>query len=237
MIWHLISGEYPPQLGGVSDYTRLVARGLAAAGDEVHVWAPRCQDEDGTEPGIAIHRLPGIFGPRALAVLGRALERAPQDRVLVQYVPHAYGMKAMNLPFCLWLYAQRRRGTMVMFHEVMFPFERRQPLRHNALGAVTWVMALLVARAAGRIFVATPIWERILPGRAAVKGAISWLPLPSNIPVVDDPQGVKSLKHQYARNGGLLLGHFGTYASHITQELRELLPPSSPIIQSLRRCS
>ena len=38
--WHIITGEYPPQPGGVSDYTRLVAEGLAAAGDAVTVWAP-----------------------------------------------------------------------------------------------------------------------------------------------------------------------------------------------------
>jgi hypothetical protein len=38
--WHMITGEYPPQAGGVSDYSRVVARGLAAAGDTVHVYAP-----------------------------------------------------------------------------------------------------------------------------------------------------------------------------------------------------
>ena len=40
MQWHILTGEYPPQPGGVSDYSRMVAHGLAAAGDEVVVWAP-----------------------------------------------------------------------------------------------------------------------------------------------------------------------------------------------------
>ena len=31
--WHILTGEYPPECGGVGHYTRLVARGLAAAGD------------------------------------------------------------------------------------------------------------------------------------------------------------------------------------------------------------
>ena len=35
--WQVITGEYPPQPGGVGDYTAQVAAGLAAAGDEVHV--------------------------------------------------------------------------------------------------------------------------------------------------------------------------------------------------------
>ena len=38
--WAVLTGEYPPQPGGVSDYTRLVAEGLAAVGDEVAVYAP-----------------------------------------------------------------------------------------------------------------------------------------------------------------------------------------------------
>ena len=39
IVWHMITGEYPPQAGGVSDYSRVVARGLVAAGDAVHVYA------------------------------------------------------------------------------------------------------------------------------------------------------------------------------------------------------
>jgi hypothetical protein len=40
MHWHVLTGEYPPREGGVSDYTQLVAHGLVAAGDAVDVWAP-----------------------------------------------------------------------------------------------------------------------------------------------------------------------------------------------------
>src|SRR5688572_9440944 len=38
--WHIISCEYPPQVGGVADFTRVIARGLAARGESVDVWAP-----------------------------------------------------------------------------------------------------------------------------------------------------------------------------------------------------
>ena len=37
---HIITPEYPPQPGGVSDYTAQVAEGLAQEGEEVHVWCP-----------------------------------------------------------------------------------------------------------------------------------------------------------------------------------------------------
>lgn len=173
---------------------------------------------------VAVHRLPSHFGPRALAILGRELQRRPRNRVLVQYVPQAFGLKAMNLPFCLWLYARRRRDTTVMFHEVMFPLERGQSLRHNALGIVTRLMAVLVARSATRIFVSTLIWEQILRGLTRMDGPIAWLPVPSGIPVVDDPAGVGAAKRRYADDGVPLVGHFGTYATHIAQLLSYLLP-------------
>jgi hypothetical protein len=38
MDWHLITAEYPPQSGGISDYSHLIATGLAAEGETVHVW-------------------------------------------------------------------------------------------------------------------------------------------------------------------------------------------------------
>ncbi len=114
----MITGEYPPQAGGVSDYSRVVARGLAAAGDTVHVYAPEFPENDSPEDGITIRRLPGHFGPRALAQLSRVPGRRPGDRILVQYVPHAFGFKAINLPFCLWLFVHCRKfgGATVMFH-------------------------------------------------------------------------------------------------------------------------
>src|SRR5713101_9172419 len=82
--WHLITGEYPPQPGGVSDYTRLVAIELARAGDLVNVWAPGTVASESVEEGTIVHRLPGHFGPKALRVLDSAL-RATPGRILVQY--------------------------------------------------------------------------------------------------------------------------------------------------------
>src|SRR5437868_5304911 len=57
--WHIITCEYPPQSGGVSDYTQQVARGLADAGDRVHVWCPSSLPSHATAAGIDIHRVLG----------------------------------------------------------------------------------------------------------------------------------------------------------------------------------
>ncbi|MGH7934336.1 MAG: hypothetical protein ACREQN_14410, partial [Candidatus Binataceae bacterium] len=222
--WHLITGEYPPQPGGVSDYSRLLAAALAAAGDDVHVWTTVCAGIGRDDHGVAVHRLPGHFGPRALSRLGRALAAAPDGRLLVQYVPHAFGYKAMNLPFCLWLFTRRRAVIDVMFHEVAFPLRRRQPLRHNLLALVERMMALVVARSAARIFVASPAWEGMLRPYLSRGRAFTWLPVPSNIPVVEDAAGISAMRNRYAADGGLIIGHFGTYAPEIAQALARLLP-------------
>ncbi len=229
-VWHLISGEYPPTPGGVADYSRIVAAELARAGDSVHVWAPAPAGSAPNVDGVVVHPLPGHFGPRALRILGRSLSLDRGDRVLVQYTPHAYGMKAMNLPFCLWLAAQRGMNLTVMFHEVNYPIARGQRLRHNFLGAVTTLMARIVARAAGRIFVATPEWERRLHKLVPSGKPIMWQPVPSNIPLIDDREASRAIRSRYSNNGAPLLGHFSTYGGAISAELESLLCAALPRI-------
>jgi glycosyltransferase involved in cell wall biosynthesis len=222
-IWHIITGEYPPQLGGVSDYTRLVANGLAAAGHAVQIWAPRCDRADNAADAVEVHRLPGHFGPPALAAITRAVRASPDSTVLVQYVPHAYGFKAMNLPFCLWLYSIRRAGLTVMFHEVAFPMGPAQPLRHNLLGAVTKLMARLVSRSATRIMVASARWQEILSQLGAT-APITWLPIPSNIAVDDNAPATASWHLRCTGPGGLLAGHFANYSDYSAEQLSQIVP-------------
>src|SRR5262249_44305227 len=171
MRWALITGEYPPQPGGVADYTRLLARGLAEAGDRVHVWSGPCSAPTPVDSGVHVHRLPGRFGPASLVQLHRELGRLPGPyRLLVQYVPHSFGMKAMNVPFCLWLKTCPRSRLWVMFHEVSFAVRPSQPWQRNLLGRVTRFMARTVARAAGRVFVSSPAWDDWL--KAAGPGCV-----------------------------------------------------------------
>jgi glycosyltransferase involved in cell wall biosynthesis len=220
--WNLITGEYPPKLGGVADYTRLVARGLAESDDEVHVWAPR-GPEPKSDPRVTLHRLPDHFGPRGLAVLNHALNCGPSSRAVVQYVPHAFGQKAMNMPFCLWLFGHRRLRFDVMFHEVAFPLHRGQPIGRNIMGVVHRLMARLVARSAERIFVASSAWLRLLR-RLAPHTEIEWCPVPSNIPVVNDQFGVSLLRQRYGAESSPLIGHFGTYSPAVASSMSALLP-------------
>ena len=222
--WVLITGEYPPAPGGVSDYSRLVARGLAAAGDEVHVWAPAASQSlpVPSDPGVAVHRLPGKFRRRDLEILDASLNRLVKPyRLLVQYVPHAFGCKGMNLPFCWWL-SRRPEPVWVMFHEVVFPLSLRQSLSHNLLGVVTRLMASLVARKAERIFVSIPAWESYVPRVA--RNRVTWLPVPSNIATSVSTEAVAAIRKQIVPKSDFLVGHFGTYGSHVASLLTRILP-------------
>ena len=224
-IWLILSGEYPPQPGGVSDYTRLVADALTAAGDQVEVWAPCFSIPAGaSEFDGKVHRLPDHFGLRGLVELNEALDRMPPSfRILVQYVPHAFGWKAMNIPFCLWLWTKRRRHQIdVMFHEVAFPFVAHgRILRHNFLALVNRLMALLVVRSASRIFMSILGWKGILRTLAGSGPKLEWLPVPSTMPTQVDAERVISLRMRLLRgSGNFLVGHFGTFGGHIAQELR-----------------
>jgi hypothetical protein len=206
---------------------RLLARGLARAGDEVHVWAPAVAGESPADPGVTAHRLPGRFGTGALAQLDAALGRAERPfRLLVQYVPHMYGCKAMNLPFCAWLLGRHRWRPWVMFHEVAFPMRRGQPLRHNVLGAVQRVMAGLVLRAAERVFVSTPAWEPLLRRLAPLRRAPTWLPVPSGVALEADPAAVAVLRQRLLSDpGALVLGHFGTFGGAGAAAVAAVHPP------------
>jgi glycosyltransferase involved in cell wall biosynthesis len=228
--WHVITGEYPPQPGGVSDYTRQLARGLVDAGDRVDVWAPSFEDNkrnsadaDDVDEGITVHRLPGRFGLISLWHLARALNRLPAPRrILVQYVPHAFGWKGGNLPFCLWLRLRRHDSIWVMFHEVMFRAEGDRRVARLALAAVNRWMAALVAGAAERAFVSIPGWRSMLEPLLPKGTGMTWLPVPSAIPVVEDRAATAAIRTRYAA-GHPLVGHFGTYGAAVGPLLERAL--------------
>jgi glycosyltransferase involved in cell wall biosynthesis len=225
--WAILTGEYPPQAGGVSDYTHLIARALAAAGDEVHVWAPPIAANglphvQRDEFGVEVHRLPDHFGRRGLKELGRDLRKLPPNRrVLLQYVPHAFGCKAMNIGLCLWLRARCPAPLWTTFHEVAFPWVAR-PIRHNLLAAANRVMALLVARGSERMFVTIPAWREQLAPLARRGAPITWTPVPSNLPTDADPIASAKVRRRFP--SGPLIGHFGSFSGTVEPRLRELLP-------------
>ena len=224
-VWHLLTGEYPPDGGGIADYTALLARALADAGRRVHVWTP-ARVEPSTEARVTVHAMDGFSGA-ALGRLGAELDRIPAPRrLLVQYAPQAWGMQGMNVPFCRWLLARRAAGddVRVMFHEPFFPFGWQRPQR-NLLAAVNRWMARLLLRASTRAYVSIAAWEKLLRPLAPPGVAFTVLPIPSTIPFIDHPENVAEVSRDALTEGGKypLFVHFGTYGAMIAPMLEKAL--------------
>jgi hypothetical protein len=147
------------------------------------------------------------------------LERFNKPRtLLVQYVPHAFGLRSMNLLFAGWLaWRGRIRGddVRVMFHEVAFPFVRR-PLIHNALALAHRAMARILVAGCRRTYVSTPSWKRVLDSCGARNTLQTWLPVPSNIPASLQPMRAEIRNTICGGNpNAIVVGHFGTFGGHI----------------------
>jgi glycosyltransferase involved in cell wall biosynthesis len=195
----------------VADYTRSIARGLAAKDEDVHVWAPRAAEGLASDPGVAVHSHDG-YGPHGLLSFAHELSkiRGPR-RILLQYVPHAFGMRAMNLPFCTWLATMRGAQVWVMFHEVAMPPRPWREWKKNAGAVVTRVMAGMLVSRADKIFVSIPAWEETLRQVALRWHGATWLPIPSNIPADDAANG----RSRPPVSDRPVIGHFGTYGGSI----------------------
>jgi len=222
----ILTGEYPPQSGGVSDYCRQVAAALANAGESVHVFAPACTGSTPVDAGVEVHRLPGGFHPLSLRTFRMAVEALPgHRRILLQYVPHAFGLKGMNLPFCGWLRNFRPVPLDVMFHEVAFPRVAGQPLRHAVLATVQRLMARILVSQAARLYVSTEAWEPMLRSVGAAS-PVMCLPIPSNLPTHVNALDAKFLRGRLipSERGGLI-GHFGTFGTEVARLLADSLVP------------
>ena len=226
-VLHILTGEYPPQPGGVGDYCALVAAGVAAEGRGVHVWCPGHDARRTEASGVEVHRVDRLFSLGGLGRLARALDRWPAPRsLLLQYAPNAFGLQGMNIPLCVWLLTRSRRDDVrVMFHEPYFYFGWRRPHR-NVLAVVQRLMAVLLLGASRRVYLSSATWERCLSPYMWLGGRqLMWLPVPSNVPRCEDEAAIDRCRLELTGGSpdASLVGHFGTYGDHIRPLLEACL--------------
>jgi glycosyltransferase involved in cell wall biosynthesis len=217
--FHLVTGEYPPQVGGVGDYTAKLAGALARRGSAVHVWSPAVRDA--VCGGVTVHALPDRFGGRSRQTLAAAFASRP-GRVIIQYVPNAFGRRGANLPFCRWVARLRGRDVdvRVMFHEPYFYFTAARPLA-NVLAVAQRAMAALLLRGGGVTYVSTDSWIGYLRRYAPADTSWSVLPIPAT--AEGDPPGDAIERWRRSAGGGPIVGHFGSYGDDVAQELAPVL--------------
>ncbi|MEO6391493.1 MAG: hypothetical protein ABIP75_06550 [Pyrinomonadaceae bacterium] len=223
--WHLITGEYPPAPGGVSDYTAVLADAMAKAGVQVHVWTGAAGT---TEAGhaVTVHRIAENWTAGGLRALTQELDHYPEPRrLLIQYVPNAWGQRGMNLEFCRWVAARGLAGDQIrlMVHEPFLPYQ-------FSLGPARWYMARVQRRmmrtllaAADKVYLSIPGWEPMLKPYAPKRGKpMEWLPVFSNIPFAFNPDLVRDLRAELASPLQLVVGSFGTFGGEIGRMTAEI---------------
>jgi glycosyltransferase involved in cell wall biosynthesis len=233
MNWAIITGAYPPDDGGMADYTKSVAESLAAKGDKIWVWSGSTGESFDDPRGLRVRRLPGLFGLRALYQLSRELRDVPQPRqILIQHVPQAFGpnfgfrssrFRGLTLAFCLWLQFLRE-PAWVMFHELIIPAGKGDSMPLRFLSAMTCWMMRLIVRKCSRVFVSVPAWTGLIRKSLGPGATAEWLPVPSNVEADVDWASVKSLRYELLDGApGALIGHFGTFGPRITEILEPVL--------------
>jgi glycosyltransferase involved in cell wall biosynthesis len=150
----LITGEYPPQQGGVGDFTRELARALIAAGHAAQVittavggqpsGASQSQDAD-----VAVQRAVTSWGMRCWGEIADVVKRQQLDILNIQYEPAAYAMHVgVNLLPGAWARRSLKIPIVTTFHDLLVPylFPKAGPLRwkvveylarHSAAAIVT----------------------------------------------------------------------------------------------------
>ncbi len=133
----LITGEYPPQQGGVGDFTRELARALNAAGHAAQVIttaiagqpsvAGQRQDAD-----VIVRRAVTSWGMRCWGEIAEVVKRQRLDVLNIQYEPAAYAMHVgVNFLPGAWVRRSLEIPIFTTFHDLLVPylFPRAGPLR------------------------------------------------------------------------------------------------------------
>ena len=223
---HIVTCEYPPQIGGVADFTRTIAEAAARSGRTVHVWCPGNDLKAQRLNEVVVHRAMGKFSREDFARIDERLNACKGPRVLfLQWVPHGYGYRAMNIALCLWV---RRRSRVVgdnvdvMVHEPFLSF-RGTSIRTRCVALVHRAMIMIVLRSARRAWVSTTSWIPLLQPFTTSGTEFRWLPVPSGIPVSRDTEAVATLRQRFVSDAEVLIGHFGTYGLPIATQLASIL--------------
>ena len=201
----LVTGEYPPDQGGVGDFTREVAQALARQGHGVHVITTGSQGTVASSDGtLFVHRDVPRWDWSCWRHLSDLSAAMGLDVVNIQYQAAAYQMHpAINL--LPWRLRRRRRPAVVVtFHDL------RVPYLFPKAGPVRWQAVFALARWADGVIVTNPEDERQLAA-TPLTTPVRRIPIGSNIaPSLPDGFERDEWRRQWGVGAGeLLMGYFG----------------------------
>ena len=203
----LIAGEYPPDQGGVGDFTREVGRALVKLDHEIHVITGESANQRISESRItnreslAAHRVIKSWGWHCWKQILTLAQELGLDVLNIQYQAAAYRMHpAIN-------FVPRRQGrppVVVTFHDLKVPylFPKAGPLR--------WQAVRMLARRADSVIV-TNHEDYVRLEREIPQARLGMIPIGSNIAPASPP-GYDRAAERARRGiepGDLLLRYFG----------------------------
>ena len=133
----------------------------------------------------------------------------PRD-LLVQWVPHGFGYRGMNVHFARWVARRAAKGDRVdvMVHEPFVDYfggSWIQPAR----ALVQRHMTRTVLRAARRVWMSIPGWEARLLPMVRDASVLRVLPVPGTIPVDRSMAAVAEVRRRALGSASRLVGYFG----------------------------
>lgn len=223
----LISGEYPPAVGGVGDYTQQLGRTLRARDHQVQVLTSSGQTApDADPPALTVGP---SWGWRAWHETTRCVARLAPEIVHIQYQTGAYGMHpAINLLPWRLRQLRPRPAVVVTLHDLRLPYLLPRADRLRA-----WVTARLCADA-DAVIVTNAADARALGGGAsfsrelysptsAIATPLSIIPIGSNITPAPPPGYDRAAWRRQldCQPDDMLIGYFGLLSR--TKGVLELL--------------
>ena len=228
--WVLITGAYPPDRGGLADYTELLAQELVRQGDRVTVVTGPLETAPAAD-GVQMLTLSDHFGRRGLAELDVFLATVPAPRrIFVQYVPQAFGprrhsrFKGLPLTFTWWLRQQVGFPVWTMLHEAKVTAPAGSNVSRKILSPVTGHMLRWTVSASERIFVAMRAWQPIVEDYLSPVQGVEYLPIPSNVVTTVDESARQSTRTSLLNgHAKTMLGHFGTFSREVADLMEPLI--------------
>jgi glycosyltransferase involved in cell wall biosynthesis len=173
-----ISSEYPPDIGGVADYTYHLTQAFAGRGHE----APVLTSADGGASAGEQHRDARSWRVSGATAMARAARALRPDVVNFQYVPQMYGRAGIAPGAALLPLALRRAGDAQVtctMHEIASPFG--MPPKRLAAALAHRMQARLMVSACDRIIVTNPAYARRLRGWTRAPHKVWEIPVGASI--------------------------------------------------------
>ena len=211
--WLILTPEYPPTIGGVSDYSRILSQALSKDSTQVAVLSSGYA-KTFSDGKVTVKCCLGAFLPWDLFGAGsKALKNQKGSIIFLQWVPHGFGLKSINVFFVFWLLffiVYKRHPLILMIHE---PFLRFKP-------DIKIIIASLIQRAilfsliafSSRLFLGNPTWGKFIRRiNPANKIPASYL---ESLPIRKPKEGTKTI---------FTICHFSTYGRQIESELQKII--------------